>query len=343
MKSMIYIFFVILFFFSACDQQSTTPDSENDLSKPKGIMKISLDMTNAPSEVIRLEGKLDNNSDEINFDFEIIYNFASALIEDVPSGNWMLKVDAFDVNDVIIYTGKPEVTVNSGVVTFVDIHLIPATRSLEITVTWGVLCKDIDGNVYRTVKIADQWWMAENLKVTHYRNGEAIPNVTDDTEWTNLFTGAWCSYNNDDTNIETYGRLYNWYAVDTRIIAPAGWLVPSKTGWQILADNLGGDNVAGGKLKETGTAHWYDPNSGATNESGFSALPAGIRYSYDGTFHNMGKESYFWVSTEGRTSTSAWSRTLSSTSPFLDRRDFLNRQHGFSVRCVRYDIWRIPQ
>ena len=107
---------------------------------------------------------------------------------------------------------------------------------------------DIDGNLYYTVKIGEQWWMLENLRVTHYRNGDAIPNVTDDAEWEGLSTGAYCDYDNDPANVATYGRLYNWYAVgDSRNIAPAGWHVPSDDEWQTLVDYLGGSSVAGGE------------------------------------------------------------------------------------------------
>lgn len=157
---------------------------------------------------------------------------------------------------------------------------------------------DIDGNVYQAVTIGTQVWMAENLKVTKYRNSNPIPNVTDGGVWSGLSTGAYCEYDNDINNVATYGRLYNWYAVDdSRNIAPDGWHVPTDAEWQTLVDYLGGDAVAGGKLREAGTTHWKSPNTGATNESGFSALPGGDRYR-DGTFYNMGEDAFFWSSTE---------------------------------------------
>ena len=193
---------------------------------------------------------------------------------------------------------------------------------------------DIDGNVYQTVKIGDQWWMAENLKVTHYQNGDFIPNVTDDNQWINLTTGAYCNYDNDSTNVATYGRLYNWYAVaDSHNIAPAGWHVPSDAEWQTLVDYLGGDTVAGGKLKESGTTHWSSPNTGATNESGFCALPGGYRYYYNGAFNYVGGSAIFWSSTESDISF-AWYRGLYYCNTDVNRSD-CNKQYGFSVRCVR--------
>ena len=157
---------------------------------------------------------------------------------------------------------------------------------------------DIDGNTYQTVKIGNQWWIAENLNVTHYQNGDAIPNVTDSAAWWGLTSGAYCNYNNDAANVAVYGRLYNWYAVhDSRNIAPAGWHVPSDAEWQTLVDYLGGDPVAGGKMKEAGTTHWISPNTGATNESGFSGLPGGYRHT-DGYYYDISYSASFWTFTE---------------------------------------------
>lgn len=148
---------------------------------------------------------------------------------------------------------------------------------------------DIDGNIYQTIKIGTQWWMAENLKVTHYRNGDSIPNVTDETAWSNLTTGAYGNYNNDDDISNTYANLYNWYAVnDSRNIAPIGWHIPTDAEWQTLVDYLGGESVAGSKMKETGTEHWRSPNVGTTNESGFSALPGDYR-GISGKYYSVGE------------------------------------------------------
>jgi len=194
-------------------------------------------------------------------------------------------------------------------------------------------CVDYDGNVYQTIKIGNQWWMAENLKVTHYRNGEVIPNVTDNTAWSNLTTGAYCEYDNNSANVETYGRMYNWYAVnDSRNIAPTGWHVPTDAEWQTLINYLGGDVVAGGKMKETGITHWSSPNTGATNESGFTALPGGYRDD-NGLFYYLGYYAGFWSSTEYNSS-SAWTRRLYSSSAYVYRGNF-SEQSGFSVRLVR--------
>jgi uncharacterized protein (TIGR02145 family) len=192
---------------------------------------------------------------------------------------------------------------------------------------------DIDGNIYATVKIGNQWWMAENLKVTHYSNGDSIPNVTDSTAWCNLSMGAYCNHNNDVNNVATYGRLYNWYSVDTSLnIAPAGWHVPTDAEWDTLVIYLGGDSIAGGKMKEAGTAHWWTPNPGATNESGFSALPGGYR-GLNGPSYGMGICAYFWSST-GSYGSYAWIRRLSCGDSEVYRGGSSIRD-GFSVRCIR--------
>ena len=194
--------------------------------------------------------------------------------------------------------------------------------------------RDIDGNVYQTVQIGNQWWMAENLKVTRYRNGDSISHVTNNAEWAALTTGAYCEYENNIVNVATYGRLYNWYAVDdNRNIAPAGWHVPSDAEWQTLAEHLGGVAIAGGKLKEVSITHWNSPNTGATNESGFTALP-GAKRSPDGFFDYMGRLAYFWSSTKFSSSEYAGSGKLQYNISWILLSNS-KKLSGFSVRCVR--------
>ncbi|MFC1554128.1 fibrobacter succinogenes major paralogous domain-containing protein [candidate division KSB1 bacterium] len=204
---------------------------------------------------------------------------------------------------------------------------------------------DIDGNTYKTIKIGDQEWMAENLKVTKYSNGDPIPNVTDSLSWCSLSTGAYCVYNNTASYADTYGYLYNWFAVDdSRKIAPEGWHVPTDDDWKELEIYLGmsqsGANSTGyrekdvgGKLKESGTSHWTSPNTGATNESGFTALPGGYRYSSNGDFLNMGYNASFWFSSES-SNYYAWNRYLYYSRAGVRRTNY-NKKNGFSVRCVR--------
>lgn len=193
---------------------------------------------------------------------------------------------------------------------------------------------DYDGNIYDTVHIGTQVWLKENLKVTHYRNGDIIPNDTNNITWTSLSAGARCYYNNDSsTYVNTYGALYNWFAVsDSRNIAPIGWHVATETEWMSLI-NLLIDSVAGGKLKEIGTTHWQSPNTGATNESGFTALPGGNRDRLDGTFIGIGAGGYWWSSTSASTTTSRYYHIFYNHS-FVDNGDYYNNS-GFSVRCVK--------
>jgi len=194
--------------------------------------------------------------------------------------------------------------------------------------------KDIDGNVYKTVTIGKQVWMKENLKTTKYRNGDLIGTTTPATfhiveESTPKY--QWASDGNE-SNVATYGRLYTWYAVtDKRKLCPTGWHVPTDTEWTTLTTYLGGESVAGGKLKETGTAHWKSPNSGATNESGFTALPSGSRY-LNGTFPVIGYSGYWWSSALSSGSAYYWSVEYNNSSV---HRDYDPKHDGFSVRCLR--------
>jgi uncharacterized protein (TIGR02145 family) len=201
--------------------------------------------------------------------------------------------------------------------------------------TYGTMT-DQDSNTYKTVIIGTQTWMAENMRVTKYRNGDLIPNVTDNSAWTTLTTGAYCSYGNtaNKDDIATYGRLYNWYAAsDSRNIAPAGWHVPSDAEWTTLITYLGGAIVAEGKMKEAGHTHWAGPNTSATNESGFTALPSGYRVSSNGAFYNLGLFVGWWSSTAAGAAY-AWNRSLNYGSDYCERA-YTNNQFGFSVRLIK--------
>jgi len=194
---------------------------------------------------------------------------------------------------------------------------------------------DIDGNVYHTVTIGTQVWMVENLKTTKYRNGDLIGTTTPASlniidESTPKYQWA---YDSNEINVATYGRLYTWYAVtDSRKVCPVGWHEPSDADWTELTDYLGGEGVAGGKLKETGTTHWDSPNTGATNETGFSALPGGYRTFY-GSFDLIGLYGYWWSAAEYDAAL-AWDRDIYSGNAYVDR-DSYGKEIGGSVRCVR--------
>lgn len=192
---------------------------------------------------------------------------------------------------------------------------------------------DQEGNLYKTIVIGAQEWMAENLKTSSYLNGDPIVNITDNTQWANLSTGAWCYYENNQLNECPYGKLYNWYAVsDPRNICPLGWHVPSLEDWSILSEFLGGDLIAGGSLKSTGNSYWYPPNEGATNTSGFSALPGGIKY-FDGQNLSIGGIGWWWSSTEF-SADAGYQRSLQHfDSTFTNASD--NKRMGYSVRCIK--------
>ena len=176
--------------------------------------------------------------------------------------------------------------------------------------------------------------MAENLKTTKYNDGTSIPQVSDATAWSNLFTGATCDYDNLPGNGSSYGKLYNWYAVyDSRNVCPTGWHVPNWGDWTSLADILGGDAVAGCKLKEIGIAHWNTPNAGATNETGFTALPGGGREA-SGSFTFMGRSGHWWSSTS-YSYDRAYARGLASDDCAFFILNPYNKREGYSVRCIK--------
>jgi hypothetical protein len=199
--------------------------------------------------------------------------------------------------------------------------------------------KDIDGNVYEITKIGNQYWTTKNLNVSRFRNGDEIPFVTSKEEWERagkMGQPACCCYGNAGYNCEKYGRLYNWYAViDARGLAPEGWHVPTDDEWTTLTDYLGGEEVAGGKMKITGTAYWNSPNIGSTNESGFSALPGGFR-SFDGSFSSIRDFTYFWSAIQNDNNT-AWFRYLFNYSSNVGRYFTISnvKSSGASVRCLR--------
>jgi uncharacterized protein (TIGR02145 family) len=211
--------------------------------------------------------------------------------------------------------------------------------NLGITDLQAQTVTDIDGNVYSTVTVGTQVWMKENLKTTKFNDNTAIPLVTDNTTWAALLTPAYTWYNNDaGTYKAAYGALYSWFTLDLagnggKNVCPTGWHVPAITEWATMETFLGGQGVAGGKLKETGTTHWLAPNTGATNESGFTAVPGGYR-NYDGSFKNIGIAVYWWSSTEYSTNY-AWYRMIAYDNGGLGLNKDNSKNTGFSIRCLR--------
>jgi uncharacterized protein (TIGR02145 family) len=220
-----------------------------------------------------------------------------------------------------------------------DAIITPPPAPLTVT--------DIDGNLYHTITIGTQVWLVENLKVTHYRNGDPIPNVTDNGQWFNLTTPAYCDYNNTPGNSITYGRIYNYYAVqDSHKIAPIGWHVPTDAEWTTLTDYLinngygyqgSGPDIAKSMSAKSGwntfpTAGTVGNDQASNNGSGFTALPGGGRFT-SGVFYDVGNSGYWWSSTEAST-TSAWSRGINYNGSACGR-GYYDMDDGISVRCVK--------
>jgi uncharacterized protein (TIGR02145 family) len=225
-----------------------------------------------------------------------------------------------------------------GTTTGSTLHTCGAANVHNPDLTYGSIT-DQQGNVYKTIVIGNQEWMAENLNTSIYRNGDAIPTGLSNADWENTINtqqGAWAYYNNDVSYVCPYGKLYNWYAcVDARQLCPAGWHVPTDAEWTVLTDFLGGEAIAGGKMKTTGTMEdatglWNSPNQGATNSSGFSGAPGGFR-NYDGEY--FGDVGNWWSSSE----TDSDNARIRGLSHFFGSAlwNGYNKPSGFSVRCLR--------
>lgn len=283
---------------------------------------------------IRVGGKGYLFSSKILFLTNLRTNKNISYIKEVNSNNEAIQkakrfyiTMAYTTGDRLMYKGT------SGNYTTIVTDVPIGNKTINFNF---VECKDGDANYYATVTIGTQVWMAENLKTTKYRDGSDIPNVTDAGLWASLTTGANCDHSNNPANSLIYGKLYNWFTVsDSRNIAPTGWHVPSDAEWTTLITYLGGDNVAGGKLKETGLTHWLNVNTGATNETGFTALPAGGR-NMDGAFpaDDLGLRTQWWSTSEYIIPQPAWYRGIPNNNIMVVH-TFFNKVAGFSVRCIK--------
>jgi uncharacterized protein (TIGR02145 family) len=224
----------------------------------------------------------------------------------------------------------------------INIQLNTITNSFNFE-GWASTVTDIDGNIYKTVTIGTQTWMAENLKVTHFRDGSAIPNVTSNTTWSSTYSAGWCDYNNSTSNGIIYGHLYNIYAIrDSKNICPIGWHIPTVAEFQILINSLGGDSlVAGKKIIESGTIHWATEN-GATNSSGFTALPAGVRnhlgtfggeYTIGlGDFLTINNHELWWTTTVDNPNGNKGVRCRKGS---VINNVYIDQHFGVSIRCIK--------
>lgn len=249
------------------------------------------------------------NDIDVGYDYEPPYQYVWDT-EIAKNTDHSIYVEAWDMND------------NSATSNVIHITLVTSIT-------------DIDGNTYNIVKIGSQYWLKENLIVTHYRNGDSILKIVEDEDWVIQTDGAWCSYYNSTVLDKEYGNLYNWYTVkDNRGLAPEGWHVATQNEWQMLIEFLGGESVAGGKLKEDGNTHWNAPNTAATNESGFTALPGGYRSTYyNGEFFHNGYQAYFWTLQESSLMYAEYIHLhYDFPDAFISNED---KRDGFSIRCIK--------
>jgi uncharacterized protein (TIGR02145 family) len=245
-------------------------------------------------------------------------------------------------------TGTPATSGTASFALNIGAKTCTVTRSVAIapqnpTSGYGSNITDAEGNSYKTVYIGTQQWMGENLKTSKYSDGTTIPNITDNTQWQSNATGACAYYNNDAANNAKYGKLYNWYAVSgNKNVCPTGWHVPTDAEWTVLTDYLGGNSIAGGKLKEVGTTNWNSPNTESTNVSLFTGLPGGSRNDF-GDYYGIGIYGYWWSSTEyiieehiteEYNTDNAWIRALGNSTGNASGGN-VNKFYGFSVRCLR--------
>lgn len=239
-----------------------------------------------------------------------------------------VKYLQYNTGDRLKFIGK------SGKYSTIVMDVPTANKTIDFSF---VECTDADGNNYPVVHIGNQVWMAENLRTTKYNDGSIIPYVTDNLKWAGLSTDAYCWYNNSMENLATYGALYNWFAISSNKLAPKGWHVATNKDWLDLINYIGENTDAGGKLKESGYVHWENPNYGATNEYGFSALPGGVRiynqqYSVLGVYGDLGKAGNWWASTEQDDSHARY--TALGFDRMKINNSFAEKQNGYSVRSV---------
>jgi uncharacterized protein (TIGR02145 family) len=292
------------------------------LGLPTATTEEATSITNATAT---LNGSVNifNLSTTITFEYGTSSNYGSsinAVLHSIPGGsNIAATANLTNLITGYTYHFRVKVVCDIGIVYGEDM-------------SFTTIFKDQDNNIYNLVSIGTQVWMSENLKTTKYRNNENIPIETENDLWYNLTTPGYCWFNNYSPIKDQFGALYNWYTVNTGILCPSGWHVPTEADWNTLITFLGGESVAGNKLKEAGTTNWYSPNTDATNESAFTALPGGQR-DYYGSFYDLGTYGYWWSSIES-SGTDSWTRYMTNNSGNVYYMSS-NKKKGFSVRCIK--------
>jgi uncharacterized protein (TIGR02145 family) len=323
MKSIIYLIISIFVIgIMSCQKENS------DAGLPKFLELSIADITNITGNTATANGTISSEGNSAVVVYGACWSTsaspttASDKTSETPAGT-SITTDLQDLDPgtayhLRLYATNSQGTAYSNEITF-------------STATFGSVT-DIDGNVYRTVKIGTQIWMADNLKTTRLNNNGFMPNVTDNTQWKDKTSAAYCYHNNDAANNAVYGKLYNWYAVNTGKLAPAGWHVPDSTELQMLIDFLGGMSIAGGALKAT--TLWNSPNTGATNSSNFTWYPAGSRYGHNGVFVNFGGNGFAWTSTSVSASDARFYNLGNSNGTGILKLSNL-KSSGFSVRCLK--------
>jgi len=349
-----FVFIAGLFYLSSCEL-TVDKDITSDYLV-NGIANGKLDPYLSHNQVFRYKGTPGVNTIPVGLsnlaDYEkcFVLYISSGPDPATTASSASVKLDGITVLAPIDFDNKPvsfkfeicdltpqsllEVEVKGTPGSFIDLWI---EGKLSTTVT------DVDKNIYNIVKIGNQRWMKENLKTTKFQDGSIIPiGPEDNNQWLNLTSPAYCWYNNDLTNKNEYGALYNWYAVhDGRQICPTGWQIPNEDDWKTLELSLGmsseetelinfrGSHNEGGKLKETGTDHWLDPNTGADNSTGFTARGGGYRYGgVYGTYYQLNRYGVFW-------SMDRYYRLVVCDNGMMNKNDYFYETYGFSVRCIK--------
>jgi uncharacterized protein (TIGR02145 family) len=291
----------------------------------------SLHAYNIQTTMANLSGSVNPNylSTTITFEYGTSVSYGSTInaSPNIVTGSTSTSVTALisGLTEGATYHFRIKAVNSLGTTYGLDLTFIP-TGSAPLT--------DIEGNIYSVIKIGAQLWMAENLKTTKLNDNTDIPLITDNNTWIALTTSGYCWYNNDESTYKnTYGALYNWYTVNTGKLCPEGWHVPSDAEITTLTDFLGGINIAGGKMKETGTTHWTSPNTGATNETNFTGLPGGQRDDL-GNFIGTGLYGLWWSSSLYSLN-KPWYRNLYYLASSVYIGNGSLGTHGFSIRCIK--------
>ncbi len=312
--------------------KATTDDSNNTAAAPTASFTVDKESGTSPLSVTFTNTS--TNAASYSWDFG---DGSTASTDKNPVHTFTNSTSAAKTFTTTLSTkGTDNSTVTATKVITVN-PVLPGVSSavFNTSLTYGTMT-DQDGNTYKTIVINGVTWMAQDIRTTKYNDGIPIPNVTVADTWTGLTTGAYCNYKNTSNadSIATFGRLYNWYAVNSGKLAPTGWHVATNAEWAALKTYLGGSALAGGKMKEIGTTHW-NPNYSATNESGFTSLPSGCRGYANGAYSYIGLYGQYWTSSASPYADESYYGYMYSYSGTLSSDISVSCKSGLSVRCVK--------